>query len=215
MCAKIFCVAMANRDCAIRVVCILNEKRRHRLPDNVASSDNDALFSGGANSGYAEHLLYSSGCARNETIALSDEHLPHIHWMKPVDILRRVNAAHNNFGIDLRWHRHLDKNAVYLWIVVQRVDFAEQLPLLCRCGQPDRFASDARFVGSFPLRTNVRRARSIIADENHSQPRANAALYKSRGFFCYALTNSTRDSDAVNQLSGQSPPSGFRESTQP
>src|SRR5437868_14871679 len=116
---------MTNGDCAVCVLGILHQDRGHRLTDDVASPDDDAIFSRRLDPTHPEHLTYPSRSARKKSVALSDQHLADVHWMKSIDVLGRMDASHHSFGIDLLRQRSLDENAVNLRVGIELIDLPQ------------------------------------------------------------------------------------------
>src|SRR5437016_8246672 len=94
-------LAMTNGDRCVREWTLLHHQSRHRLSDNVASTDHDALRSPRLNLARLENELYAGRRARHEPIRLADEQLSNIDWMKSVDVLLRMKAPNHDLWIDL------------------------------------------------------------------------------------------------------------------
>ncbi len=99
-----------------------NVERSHRLADNVAPADDNAVLSRRIDARRAEELPNPGGRAGDESIPLPDEHLADVHRMEAVHILGGMDAPHHRVGIDLPGQRHLHEDAVDLRIGVQLID---------------------------------------------------------------------------------------------
>src|SRR5213082_501387 len=94
-------LAMTNGDRCVGEWTSLHHQSRHRLSDDVASTDHDALRSPRLNLARLEDELYACRRARHEPIRLADEQLSNIDWMKSVDVLFRTKAPNHDLWIDL------------------------------------------------------------------------------------------------------------------
>src|SRR4029079_16313702 len=84
---QITSMSMADRYSAVCVFGILHHESRHRLSDDVASSDDDAFLARRCHTRRAQQLADPRRSARNESVTLSDQHLADVNRMKTVDIL--------------------------------------------------------------------------------------------------------------------------------
>src|SRR5205814_4703747 len=107
---------------AIRIVVVLHHQRGHWPSNDVAPTDDHAVFPWRPHAGFLEHYLNSRRRARNEPVACAREHLADILRVKTVDVLRRIDSPDHGLGINMFGKGHLHEYAVDPRVGVERVD---------------------------------------------------------------------------------------------
>ena len=95
------------------------------LPTMFDLPDDDDLGPVDLDAGTDQELLDPGRCA-GEVIGLADHHLPHIHRMKAVDILFRIDRVEDLGLVDVLRQRKLNEDAVDFGIPVVPVDQGQE-----------------------------------------------------------------------------------------
>ena len=93
---------------------------RHRLAYNIASAEDNALFTAYVDVVVIKKINNACGGARQEAI-VTDEYFTYVFGMKCVYVLLRGDSIDNALLIDVRRERELNENAVNLWVVIELV----------------------------------------------------------------------------------------------
>src|SRR5437868_10146624 len=102
--------------------------------------------------------------------------------MKAVDILCRIDRAHDRGFVDVfRWWR-LDKDSVDRRIAVQFFDTSEQCILSCVRRQLKLLGTKSEIAAHFVFRPHVGARRWIVADEYNRESGRPAAFFERRNF---------------------------------
>ena len=130
--------------------------------------------------------LRSSSCCTPYGVAgrnpdgITARDLAHVHGMKAVHVLARIDAQQHATRVDVLGQRQLHQNAVDLRIGVQTVDQREQVRLghLCRLGEG--LVIQPGLVAGLALHPHVGRRRGILAHEHRGESRRDALRLERR-----------------------------------
>ena len=117
---------MADRDGAVTRSALVQKELRHRLPDDVATAEDDAVLTSCLDLIAAQELDYSLWGSRDEA-RKADAHTPNIDRVEAIDILFWADRFDDALLIDVLGEGKLDDEAVNFGIAVETVDFAEEL----------------------------------------------------------------------------------------
>ena len=118
---QIFCSGMSHCHRCI----FPQHQHSHRFSNDIASSENHAVFSFYLNIGSFQQLNYACRCTRQKSFA-SDHQCPCTLRMKTIDILGRINSQNYFLLIDMCRQWKLHENSTYFLFVVQLCDQCQQ-----------------------------------------------------------------------------------------
>ncbi len=203
--------AVAHRDRGISAGPSLHQQRGHRLPHDVAASDDHRLGTTRLHPAPQEQLDHPGGGTRHEPVGVSDEELADVHRMEPVNILFWKNVPNDRVGIDVPGQWHLHEDAVHGRIGVEPFDHREQCILTGGGRQANGFALHARGLGGFLLGADIGGAGGIVAHEHNGEPGYHAPRRQCDHVGCHFVADRFRDRFSIDQFSAQNPPPGFHE----
>src|SRR5438105_3568085 len=100
--------------------------------------------------------------------------MPDVHWVKTVDILRRIDRSHHPSSIDIARQRQLDEDAVDLIVTVELGDQFEDAGFAAISRQAVFEGGDPGLGAGARLAANIKLARRVVADQDRGKTGCDA-----------------------------------------
>lgn len=143
----------------------MQKELRHRLPDDVTTTEDDAVLASRLNLIAAQELNDSLWGSRDEA-GKSDAHTPNIDWVEAIDILLWADRFDDALLIDVLGEGKLDDESVNFGIAVEAVDFAEELLFGDILFEADKRRAEAYLGTSLNLGSYISFAAAIVTDKD-------------------------------------------------
>ncbi len=151
----------------------LEQKRGHRLADDVGAADDHRLLAGQIADGVLEHQDAALRRAGNEGLAAGPQ-AAGIDDVKAVDVLVRIDGIDHGIGIDLVGQGELDQDAVDAVVGVELFDQRQQLGLRGGVGQAVVEGLHAGLDDRLALVAHIDLARRVLADQHDGEAGGDA-----------------------------------------
>lgn len=163
---------MNDSDGGVFVRLLLHEQRCHWLADDITSADDEDVFIGDFDAAPFHEHLDAQRSAGEEAVGLADQHLADIKWMKAVDIFIWADIMDDGCGVDMGWERELDEDPIDVGILVEEIDFMEELLFGDGVWEMAFDGMDSYRLAGLGFPSDIDFRRGVFADEDDSEGRA-------------------------------------------
>ena len=198
---KVGGVGVADGDGGVRSLSLLRQHRRQGHSDKPAASDDDHVLAARVGAATHEQLLDAVRSRRQVALAaLQDAAL--IGRMQAVDILEWIDPVEQGVGVDAFGRRQLQNDAVDIEVGVEQLNAVADPALgLHRIRievDPVNYHFDAGLFACSDFAPNVGGGRRIVADQDHSEVRKEAAANHVRDLPRQRISDAGGDRCAIN-----------------
>src|SRR4030095_16942389 len=123
----------------------------NRLANDIASADNDSMFTRNVNSAALNKLDNASWRAWQQAV-IADYQITNAFRVETVHIFIYMNGVDNSLLVNMFRERQLYKNAVNRYLIVQTINNGKQLILAGISRKTVNFGIEAKLLAGFFLR---------------------------------------------------------------
>lgn len=159
-----FGTVVADGNCRIAALFFLHEHGRERLPDNVATAEDNDVFSLDGNAASFEKNFDSKRGTGKEGRFIAQEHFPDVQRMKSVYVFSWIDRKHDSLGIDMGGQGKLNEEGVDGRISIESLDLSNEISFCDRRGKLEQSGSDSGRSACFFFGANVALGGGIFTD---------------------------------------------------